>query len=335
MDTEGYLRNLTLSFPDGSTATVIVDLPTYRAAIEEEDQSVLDEIIKNYNELKDQTEGAVSTPKQNKGVTQPVHTSDSPVSTPKQDKGVTQPDFNVHTSDTVNWRHEEVLLLISLYSEHQQMFSNSLFKAFEVWKRIAEGMREKGYSFTGLQCDKKFRSLKYRYKTIADANEKSGRGRRKWEFFEAMDELLAGDPSVRPVAVISSSKVTSKPPLPHRTSQPEIAVENRMSTPAKEPSRTGRSATPPARTATPPARAPTPPVRAGTPTTQPSTPEGEPTRKRRRSSTEAPAWFSAFVEEHNRQVEDMLETNRRIAAAAEERNKTLSLLVEALVKNKN
>lgn len=56
MDTEGYLRNLTLSFPDGSTATVTVDLPTYRAAIEEEDQSVLDEIIKNYNELKDQTE---------------------------------------------------------------------------------------------------------------------------------------------------------------------------------------------------------------------------------------------------------------------------------------
>jgi hypothetical protein len=36
MDTEGYLRNLTLSFPDGSTTTVTVDLPTYRAAIEEE-----------------------------------------------------------------------------------------------------------------------------------------------------------------------------------------------------------------------------------------------------------------------------------------------------------
>ncbi|XP_060605782.1 LOW QUALITY PROTEIN: uncharacterized protein LOC132758243 [Ruditapes philippinarum] len=64
----------------------------------------------------------------------------------------------------VNWRHEEVLLLISLYSEHQQMFNNSLFKAYEVWKKIAEGMREKGYSFTGLQCDKKFRSLKYRIK---------------------------------------------------------------------------------------------------------------------------------------------------------------------------
>jgi hypothetical protein len=42
------------------------------------------------------------------------------------------------------------------------MFNNSLFKAYEVWKKIAEGMREKGYSFTGLQCDKKFRSLKYR-----------------------------------------------------------------------------------------------------------------------------------------------------------------------------
>lgn len=56
-----------------------------------------------------------------------------------------------------------MLLLISLYADHQEMFSNSAYKAFQVWKKIAEEMAAKGYRFTGLQCDKKFRSLKYRY----------------------------------------------------------------------------------------------------------------------------------------------------------------------------
>ncbi|XP_060563165.1 uncharacterized protein LOC132722661 [Ruditapes philippinarum] len=53
------LRDLTLRFPDGRTATVTVDLPTYRSAVEENDQSVIDEIVKNYNvanEIQQQTE---------------------------------------------------------------------------------------------------------------------------------------------------------------------------------------------------------------------------------------------------------------------------------------
>jgi hypothetical protein len=35
MVSNGYLRDLTLTFPDGKTATVTVDLPTYRSAVEE------------------------------------------------------------------------------------------------------------------------------------------------------------------------------------------------------------------------------------------------------------------------------------------------------------
>jgi hypothetical protein len=36
-------------------------------------------------------------------------------------------------------------------------------KPFQVWRKIAEEMAAKGYEITGLQCDKNFRSLKYRY----------------------------------------------------------------------------------------------------------------------------------------------------------------------------
>ncbi|XP_060589697.1 uncharacterized protein LOC132744920 isoform X2 [Ruditapes philippinarum] len=357
MVSNGYLRDLTLTFPDGKTATVTVDLPTYRSAVEENDQSVIDEIVKNYNEIQAQAEGDVIQSK--KTVHQPelevntahqpeleVNTAHQPeldVNTSDSDsqskENISQSEFNIHTSDTVNWRHEEVMLLISLYADHQDMFSSSAYKAFQVWRRIAEEMATKGYRFTGLQCDKKFRSLKYRYKTIVDANEKSGRGRRKWEFFEAMDELLAGDPSVRPVSVLSSTKVTSKPPLPPKDSASETSALARASSTVQVTPR--RPATPQSiETPTPPGRTPnratTPPIRAPTPPGRSTTPDGEQqSRKRRRSSSsEAPAWFTSFAEEHQKNVQAMLETTKRLAAAAEQRNATLARLVEELLKKK-
>ena len=48
--------------------------------------------------------------------------------------------------------------------------------------------------------------IHFRYKSIVDTDTKSSRGRRQWEFFEAMDHLLAGDSAVKPVVIISSSK---------------------------------------------------------------------------------------------------------------------------------
>ena len=63
----------------------------------------------------------------------------------------------------VSWRNEEVNLLISLYIENKELFTSSCVKQGEVWRRIGNGMQENGYSYTGEQCDKKFRSLKYRY----------------------------------------------------------------------------------------------------------------------------------------------------------------------------
>lgn len=43
-----------------------------------------------------------------------------------------------------------------------------------------------------------------RYKTIVDGHSRTGTGRRKWEFFDMIDELMAGDPAVVPLSTISS-----------------------------------------------------------------------------------------------------------------------------------
>ncbi|XP_060579047.1 uncharacterized protein LOC132736021 [Ruditapes philippinarum] len=90
-------------------------------------------------------------------------------------------------------------------------------------------MFEKGLNYDANQCNEKFRSLKHRHKKITDNNEKSGRGRSTWQYYDAMEELLAGDPAVRPIKVVASSTatpaaeststgssatLTQKPPLP-------------------------------------------------------------------------------------------------------------------------
>ncbi|CAM4608149.1 unnamed protein product [Leuciscus chuanchicus] len=52
--------------------------------------------------------------------------------------------------------------------------------------------------------DNKFRQLKHRYKTIVDSKKKTGSGASSWVFFSSMEDLLADDPSVEPVLVMSS-----------------------------------------------------------------------------------------------------------------------------------
>jgi hypothetical protein len=50
--------------------------------------------------------------------------------------------------------------------------------------------------------------INFRHKKITDNNEKSGRGRSTWQYYDAMEELLAGDPAVRPIKVVASSTAT-------------------------------------------------------------------------------------------------------------------------------
>ncbi|KAK7071266.1 hypothetical protein SK128_016451 [Halocaridina rubra] len=91
------------------------------------------------------------------------------------------------------WSHGMVLLLIELYRERRLEFGDPAKKKVNVWKKISQEMNSRGYETTGENCDKKFRSLKNRYKVIKD-NNKSGRSKRKWEYYELLHQLLAQEP---------------------------------------------------------------------------------------------------------------------------------------------
>lgn len=66
------------------------------------------------------------------------------------------------------WSHAAVLLLISLYRqfEEKNAFSSGTSRKQAVWKAIAIEMNKHGYPYVSEQCDKKWRSLKYRYDVL-------------------------------------------------------------------------------------------------------------------------------------------------------------------------
>ena len=58
------------------------------------------------------------------------------------------------------WLYSKIILLVELYREHRDDFKNPVLKKREVWSRISNGMKEKGYTVAGELCDKKIRQLK-------------------------------------------------------------------------------------------------------------------------------------------------------------------------------
>lgn len=59
-------------------------------------------------------------------------------------------------------------------------------------------------SITWQQCDTKWKGLLKIYKDIKEHNSTSGRNRKRWEYFEAMNEILHKKPKITLVATCNS-----------------------------------------------------------------------------------------------------------------------------------
>ncbi|XP_046544600.1 uncharacterized protein LOC124254794 [Haliotis rubra] len=133
----------------------------------------------------------------------------------------------------INWTECQVRLLITLRQQYEHLFTSSIVTQKQAWKKVADEMTEKGYCYSGDECQRKFGSLRLRYydftgtqfkqemvyKTIKDRNNKTGRGRSTWKFFSLMDEMYAGDPAVEPAEVSSlqnPKNLTRAPNSPER-----------------------------------------------------------------------------------------------------------------------
>lgn len=95
------------------------------------------------------------------------------------------------------WSHEGVLQLVEAYRSHMHMFSMTSLNSSQIWCKIAKELQENGYTYTGELCKRKMQNLSTRYKSITE-NQENGRGRirwSKWEYFDTMQDLFAGNPS--------------------------------------------------------------------------------------------------------------------------------------------
>ncbi|KAK7497643.1 hypothetical protein BaRGS_00011038 [Batillaria attramentaria] len=202
------------------------------------------------------------------------------------------------SSSSMSWSHRAVLLLLEKYREYKWMLLDPRMKKMECFKKISTEMRAMGHQFSPDQCWKKFDNMKSRHKIIRDRNGKTGRGRSSWVYFDLMEDLMSGDPSVQPPVRISSLGGTSTS-VDLEDSPVEIAP---CPTSASTPT-CGSSL-----------------ADSETPQRIPETPRG--IRKRRRRA-EAPAWFKEYEQQQGRLM-------NRLADAMVERNDILKKMVEKM-----
>ena len=108
------------------------------------------------------------------------------------------------------WSNDEMMKLIELWSEdiiHAQLEGSK--RNAIVFNKIARDMEAAGYVKTGEQCNSKVRKLKLEYRKIVDNNNKTGRGRKDWKFFDAIDAVLGHKPATRPPVVVESGDTMS------------------------------------------------------------------------------------------------------------------------------
>ncbi|KAK6477419.1 hypothetical protein HHUSO_G22372, partial [Huso huso] len=199
------------------------------------------------------------------------------------------------------WTHAATLLLIEQVRINQEQFHKPGQKK-RVWDKIAFNIQEVGYSFVNsLICDKKWRNLKRTYKTVSGNNNKTGRGKKSWEYFDVMHGILGRDPAITPVAVFQMMLLQQK-------TQPSAAVAS------LEP-QAGPSVSTPS-------------------SASPNTP---PKSKRRTSQSSPPSWFKKFAnerkEDSNEKFNKLIEIDNKQLEILNERNNLLRDFTNILKEN--
>ena len=65
-------------------------------------------------------------------------------------------------------------------------------------------MQEKGYGYSGAQCETKLKNLKQSFTKIVDHNNVLGNDKKTCPYFEELRDIFGMTPSVKPVAICSN-----------------------------------------------------------------------------------------------------------------------------------
>ncbi|XP_011866656.1 PREDICTED: uncharacterized protein LOC105561358 [Vollenhovia emeryi] len=101
-----------------------------------------------------------------------------------KEKAQESSDFEEKVTDSFRWAHEVILLLLTIYKEHEDKMTSGKVSVKKFWNMISSLLIEKGHHITGTQCKSKMAGLKNTYKNVKDHNAKSGNNTRTWRYFD-------------------------------------------------------------------------------------------------------------------------------------------------------
>ena len=104
------------------------------------------------------------------------------------------------------WSKEETFKLISIWSEENiQAQLEGCKRNRQVYTKISRELSAAGYNRTYEQCREKLKKLKAEHKKISDKRKQTGEGRYpEWDYFDAIDTVLAHKPSTQPAVVVDT-----------------------------------------------------------------------------------------------------------------------------------
>ena len=108
------------------------------------------------------------------------------------------------------WTDADVFKLIELWGEEgiQEQLEGSK-RNKHVYEKLSNILAKHKIEKTGEQCRCKLKKLCQEYKKIKDTHNKTGTGRKKWRFYDSLNEVLGNRPVTCPPVVIDMSDETT------------------------------------------------------------------------------------------------------------------------------
>ncbi|KAK3606567.1 hypothetical protein CHS0354_041533 [Potamilus streckersoni] len=222
------------------------------------------------------------------------------------------------TSTVTTWTHKAILCLLKTYREHLECFKSRDYKKADVYKKISSELQNKGFFYNRHQCDKKMRSLKYRYRFLLEGCDPSCR--RRWRYYNLIDKLLADDPTLKQKR---GSFVHSKD---GKTSSSSVSSIPSTLTPSTSMSAISPKSLP---------QQSAPSISFSTPESEtesrPSQEQAGPPKKKLKLSKKPPAWFVAFAEKQRKMLVEIKELQQISIQVAKEQTELIKTFLDVVL----
>lgn len=103
------------------------------------------------------------------------------------------------------WTDEETTKLIEIWGEEEiQVQLEGCKRNIHIYQKIAKELGDVGYERTAVQCREKIKKLRSEYKKIKDNNDETGRKRKGWRYYDAINDVLGCKPATQPPVLVDT-----------------------------------------------------------------------------------------------------------------------------------